>query len=202
LYLKNKKTATPANTELEQELNKLDFDESMIRGEHYYQDYLKAVSAQQQALQALLEAGENLGSLIRSLINYPSIHRDNHPDLMEAKELVAGLSESTKQYRLDYEAPALMIEKWEREMLASNELRNQLTQFEAEFEESASAFSAINELLKVDWDGTEAEYDALRNAFQGNYEFNIADGGEFEPTQSLKGSGKKQASQAMSMLTS
>lgn len=207
LYLKNNDDIERerASSELEYELSKLDFDDSMIRGESFYNEYVMAVSTQRQAIASILTNGLSLGSKINKLVNHPNLNSKNPPELLDAQQLASGLSKSTEQYKIDYEAPARLLSKWEVEMNASSEVRRQMAQYESEFQEALSAFDtleSISGLLQADWDEAHAEYEQLNQRFQNNYTYHTNAQLSNETPQSLNGSGRKQVSKAASLLSS
>lgn len=205
LYLKGQSgSGTDGSSELKNELDKLDFDDSMIRGEQYYNQYRRAVREQQASLREILQDGSALGSQIRSLVDQPTINIEVNQRLNEANLLVVDLSSRIQQYRSNYESPAVLLAEWEQSMGSSREVRSQLAEYEQQFEESVAALDAIKALLSAEEGikSVQASYDELQKRYQSNSERNASEGSSGQDSPELTGSSKKQAASSVTQLSS
>lgn len=192
--------------ELESELNKLQFDESIIRGDHYFKQYRDAVQQQQTEMSEILTDGSKLAEQLQTLIDQPILEKSTGDERLSAtNQLAEKLTDAAKQYVRNYDSPASLLDQWEREMKSSRELRTELAQYEQQYQEAAVEFDKLAELFqaKAALQNTQAEYKAVQRNYQENYERNAytANSNKNDP-EKLAGNGSEQTLRAVSMLAS
>lgn len=211
LYLKNENEADAgagagadkeSSSELQKELNKLNFDESMIRGESYFNSYQEAIQLQTSTLDSIANDGISLASEINGLVNKPQLYNASHTN--DVKNAAAKLKQEIETYDLDYRNPATLLVKWEQELHEQREVQDQLEQYEDQFEEASLGYNDIIKLLTEieDIQNAGAAYDDVQQRYELNYDRNLNLGDEDKlDRMNLTGNGKKQAGSAASMLT-
>lgn len=193
-------------SELESELNKLKFDDSIIRGDDYFKRYSDAIQQQQTSMSEMLAEGSKLAEQLQSLVNQPILSAHTSTErLSSTNQLATNLDAAAKQYVHHYDSPASLLTQWEREMKGSRELRTELAQYEGQFQEAVGEFDKLAELFqaKAALQHAQAEYDAVQRSYQENYDRNayVVSSNEDVPLH-LEGSGSRQAMHAISKLAS
>lgn len=178
LYLNEaSKQKTNGSSELGNELDDVQFDDTMMRGEQYFNQYRVAIVTQQAELEEVIEKGTHLASSMNELVEHPNLNNGRTDDVQSAKELRVTIQEQIEEYLSSYASPALKLAQWEESLSEQQGVRSQIQAYEQQFEEEIASLGMITELLKSGerYEEASAKYDELKVRYQYNVERNTAE---------------------------
>lgn len=204
LYLNEiSKQKTSGRSQLENELDEVQFDETMLRGEDYFKQYRKAATEQHNKLNEVLVGGLSLASTINGLVESPNLIDGREDEVQEATELSNRLQEYINHYRSAYSSPATLLQTWEDSINSQQAIRSQMSDYEEQFEEEMLSLHMLMSLLESGEHLQEArgKFEKLGELYQYNKERNAITVDEMLNLLPLDHEGQEQAKQSTSQLS-
>lgn len=203
LYLKQHNRQPSGANQLDQELNELQFDDTMIRGENFFRQYRSAIQTQLAEATAIVSDGISLADMIQALVDRPNTSTANSRELSSASELREQLKQHIESYHTDYSTNGAKIAHWESNINQQQEVISQLAQYEQQFKEELDAFEALKSLFQSGekLQEAQADYDALHSRYRTNAERNAEQASAGIEAYTLSGNGKQQAQQSTAQLS-
>jgi len=205
LYLNEaSRQKTNGSSELGNELDDVQFDETMMRGEQYFSQYRVAMRIQHSELDEILDKGMHLASSLSELVDHPNLNNGRKDDVQSAKELRATIQEQIDEYLSSYYSPASKLTPWKESINSQQQIRSQIHAYEQQFEEEIASLEMITEWLKSGDQLQEAreKYDELNERYQHNLNRNLLELDVGLELLTLSSDGTEQAKQSTAQLSS